>query len=282
MSGVGRGAASLIVLAALLAGAPARAEEVPEQAAPEAGAPQASSPSESYEEYDELYFEEDVGESDHGDPLEPINRRIFWVNDGLDRHVIEPISNAWDYVLPDFVQHAFRDAFSNLQFPIYFFNDLFQLKPVRASEDLARFVINSTVGIAGLMDPAAAIGLQKRVEDFGQTLGYWGVPAGPYLMLPFFGPSSVRDGVGLAVDTAFGAIGWFIPFWASAAMQAVETLNQRSLIRDEIQAERRAALDWYAAVRSAYTQYRENLVNDRREGTETEYDYYPIVAEDEE
>jgi phospholipid-binding lipoprotein MlaA len=226
------------------------------------------------EEYDELYFDEDAEEDDAGDPWEPMNRGIFWVNDGLDRYAIEPVSKAWDYVLPDFAQRALRNAFGNLRFPILFFNHLFQWKPEEAGKDVARFVLNSSVGIGGLLDPASTIGLKVSNEDFGQTLGYWGVPPGPYLMLPFFGPSNVRDGCGLIVDSGFRAIGFFIPFWASIAMQAVDTLNRRSLIREQIEAERLAALDWYTAVRSAYTQYRENQVQDKR-GSAEDRQYYP-------
>jgi phospholipid-binding lipoprotein MlaA len=99
-------------------------------------------------------------------------------------------------------------------------------------------------------------------------------------MLPFFGPSNARDSFGLIVDTAFRAFGFFIPFVASLAMQGVDTLNRRSLIRGQIQAERKAALDWYSAVRSAYTQYRENLINDQRSGAEAESSYYPSFEAD--
>jgi phospholipid-binding lipoprotein MlaA len=207
-----------------------------------------------------------------------VNRGIFVVNDGLDRHVIEPVSAAWDWMLPDFAQRGLRRAFDNLRFPIVFFNNLLQWKPVVAGESVARFLLNSTVGLAGFLDPAAAIGIERRDEDFGQTLGWWGVPAGPFLMLPLLGPSNVRDGVGLIVDSALRAIGFFIPFWASVGMAGVDTLNRRSLIRDQIEAEREAAVDWYAAVRSAYTQYREALVSDQRESL-AEGDVYPVFEE---
>jgi phospholipid-binding lipoprotein MlaA len=264
MRSSGRRSPLALLLAALLALAPvAVAQEPADPAADDL----------AFED-DDLYFEDDLEDEDDGDPLEPLNRGIFWVNDGLDRYAIEPVSTAWDWVFPDFAQRALRNGFDNLRFPIVFFNHLFQLKLKNAGTDVARFAINTTVGIAGLMDPAATIGLEKRFEDFGQTLGFWGVPPGPYLMLPFFGPSNVRDGFGLIVDTAFRAFGFFIPFVASLAMQGVDTLNRRSLIREAIQAERAAALDWYSAVRSAYTQYRENLVNDRRGGAETESSYY--------
>jgi phospholipid-binding lipoprotein MlaA len=254
-----------VVLAALwlLVVPGAAGADDPDAAAEPAAAPEAD---DLYlDEDDDLYFDEDAEEDGTGDPLETVNRGIFWVNDGLDVYAIEPVSKAWDFVLPDPVQRSLRSVFDNLRFPVLFFNNLFQGKPKQAGSDLARFAINTTVGVGGLMDPASSIGLKKRNEDFGQTLGVWGVPPGPYLMLPFFGPSNLRDGAGLIVDTGFRAFGFFIPFWVSAAMQAVDTLNRRSLIREQIEAERRAALDWYSAVRSAYTQYRENLIKDRRE-----------------
>ena len=255
--------------------ASARADDVEEATAEEADLEEAAA-----EEYDDLYFDEDAEEDDAGDPWEPMNRGLFWVNDGLDRYAIEPVSKVWDFVLPDFAQRSLRNAFENLRFPIVFFNDLFQLKPKEAGQDLARFLLNTTVGIGGLLDPASTIGLKMRNEDFGQTLGYWGVPPGPYLMLPFFGPSNVRDGCGLIVDSGFRAVGFFIPFWASIAMQAVDTLNRRSLIREQIASERLAALDWYSAVRSAYTQYRENQVQDKR-GSAEDTDYYPGLGSSE-
>jgi phospholipid-binding lipoprotein MlaA len=208
-----------------------------------------------------------------------VNRGIFWVNDGLDRHALEPVARGWDWALPDFVQHAVRNAFDNLRFPVVFMNDLLQGKPAGAARTFARFAVNTTVGVGGFMDPASKIGLRPRNEDFGQTLGYWGVPGGPFLMLPLLGPSNVRDTAGMVVDTGFRVIGFFLPLVASVGMTTVETLNERSLILDEIAAERKAALDWYAAVRSAYTQYRENLVRDRRSAVREDdayRDYYPV------
>ncbi len=222
------------------------------------------------DEYDDLYFDDEYVEVDTNDPIEPFNRGVFAFNDGMDRFVLEPVATGLDWVVPDFAQRALRNGFDNLRFPIVFFNDLFQGKPAGAGKDLARFLVNSTVGLGGLMDPAAEIGLPPRNEDFGQTLGFYGVPPGPYLMLPFFGPSNVRDTGGLVVDTVFRALGFFIPLVASVAMQGIDTVNRRSLMREQIQAERKAALDWYAAVRSAYSQYRENLVHDKRQAADEE------------
>ncbi len=264
---------ALIVAIVCLGAGAVRAEEAAAEKSPAEAVEEPEST--AYEEFDDLYFDEDFEEdAAEDDPLEPVNRPIFRVNDALDRYAIEPVSRAWDFVLPDFAQRALRNAFDNLRFPIIFLNDVFQLKLTDAGGDLARFVLNSTVGIAGFMDPAATLGLPRRNEDFGQTLGFWGVPPGPYLMLPFFGPSNIRDGFGLIIDTGLRALSFFIPLAASFAMQGVDTLNRRSLIRGEIEAERRAALDWYAAVRSAYTQYRENLVHDRRRARD-DFDYFP-------
>jgi len=264
-------------LAALLAGAVALGGLPPRALADEAA--EGDPGTHAYDEYDDLYFDDEPEEEDDHDPFEPMNRGIFWVNDGFDRHLLEPVATGFDYAVPDPAQRALRNGFDNLRFPIVFFNNLFQGKPKDAGKDFARFVLNTSVGLGGLMDPAATLGLQRSNEDFGQTLGVWGVPAGPYLMLPFFGPSNVRDAGGVVVDTAFRAFGFFIPFFASMAMQGVDTLNRRALIRKEIQSERRAALDWYAAVRSAYTQYRQNLVQDASKGAdpqEDEFDeYYP-------
>jgi phospholipid-binding lipoprotein MlaA len=254
---------------------------VPAARGADPAAPQEPAAADDLAVTDDLAFEDDGAGDDYHDPLETVNRGIFVVNDGLDVHVIEPVAKAWDWVFPDFAQRALRRAFDNLRFPIVFFNNLLQWKPMRAGESVARFLLNSTVGLAGFLDPAAAIGIERHDEDFGQTLGWWGVPAGPFLMLPLLGPSNVRDGIGLIVDSAFRAIGFFIPFWASASMVGVDTLNRRALIREQIQSEREAAIDWYAAVRSAYTQYRESLVRDRRDSL-AEGDVYPVFEDEDE
>ncbi|MEE2679516.1 MAG: VacJ family lipoprotein [Myxococcota bacterium] len=235
----------------------------------------AAASSDAAAHHDELDFEEEYEEDvAQGDPLEPMNRQIFRLNEGLDRYAIEPVSKAWDYVLPDFVQHAIRNAFDNLRFPIDFANDVFQLDMTQAGVCLARFLLNSTVGIAGLMDPASTLGLHRKPEDFGQTLGFWGVPPGPYLMLPFFGPSNLRDGFGLIVDTGLRAIGFFIPLAVSFGLAGADALNRRSLIRDQLDTERRASLDWYVSVRNAYSQYRANLIDDDKDALK-DYDYFP-------
>ena len=199
------------------------------------------------------------------DPWEPFNRRIFTVNDFLSRNILEPVGRGFAFVVPKFVRDSISRLYANVRTPAVMVNDLLQGKPREAGIDLARLVLNSSVGLAGLLDPAAAIGLEANEEDFGQTFGVWGIPPGPYLVLPFIGPSSPRDTVGRAADAAATGYGWFIPIWASAAITTVDISNAFSFTADEIAEERAAAFDWYAAVRNAYVSRRENLVQDRAE-----------------
>ena len=217
----------------------------------------------AYDDYDDVYFDESEDAGDSADPWQGVNRAFFSFNEGLDRWVLEPVAKGWDFVLPDFAQRAIRNAFDHVRFPIHFSNNLLQAKPADAGRDVARFLVNTTVGIGGLMDPASTIGLPASNEDFGQTLGVWGVPTGPYLMLPVFGPSNVRDGVGLVVDTSMNVASYYVPIYATVGLTVGNTVNRRSMVIEELAAERRAALDFYEAVRSAYTQYREALVKDR-------------------
>ncbi|HXV37642.1 MAG TPA: VacJ family lipoprotein [Myxococcota bacterium] len=206
--------------------------------------------------------------ADGEDPWEPMNRGIFRFNEGVDRTVVEPIAGVVDVVLPDPVERAIRRFFENSMFPVRFLNNLLQTKPVSAVEELARFTINTTIGVAGLFDPATHLGIEDTREDFGQTLGVWGVPPGPYLVLPLLGPSSPRDTVGLIADSAARVYTYFVPFYVSTSIGAGDLLNRRSLAIDDIAAERAAALDYYVAVRNAYRSYRENQVRDRGEGEE--------------
>jgi phospholipid-binding lipoprotein MlaA len=209
-----------------------------------------------------------------GDPWESMNRGIFRFNEGADRWLIEPIAKGVDFVIPDPVERSIRRIFDNSMFPIRFLNDLLQAKPVSAVEDLARFVVNTTVGVGGFFDPATGLGLEDPREDFGQTLGYWGIPPGPYLVLPILGPSSPRDAIGRVADSAAAVYPYFIPFWVSSAITTGDLLNWRSLSLDGIAADREAALDFYVAVRNAYLSYREDQVRDSEEDESDGDDLY--------
>lgn len=134
------------------------------------------------------------------DPLESINRVSFWITDKIDHYALRPVAVAYDFVMPELASQGVTNVFLNLTEIQVLVNNLLQLKFKNAAVDAGRFTLNSTFGLLGLVDVATPLGLEKNFEDFGQTLGYWGVPSGPYLFIPFLGPSSFRDGSGLAVD----------------------------------------------------------------------------------
>lgn len=198
------------------------------------------------------------------DPWEPMNRAVFSFNETLDVYFLEPVATAWDWALPEFALLGLDNFFQNLGTPVLLVNDLLQAKPGKFGRDLGRFLVNTTFGLGGFFDPAGASGLEPGEEDFGQTLGVWGVPPGPYLVLPLFGPSSPRDAAGLAVDSAaLAPIPWFVPWYVSLGLGSLDFLNRRALLLEEIAAERRAAFDFYAAVRNAAVTFRESQVRDR-------------------
>jgi phospholipid-binding lipoprotein MlaA len=122
------------------------------------------------------------------DPAESFNRKMFWFNDKADVYVLEPVAKGWDFIVPGRVQTSLSNFFRNLSFPVVFINSALQAKPHAAATELARFMANTTFGLAGFFDPATSWGMAWQEEDTGQTLGYWGIPAGPYLVLPFLGP----------------------------------------------------------------------------------------------
>lgn len=168
--------------------------------------------------------EEIHGLFDVYDPAERMNRAFYWFDAQADRYVLLPAVRGYEWLLPQLVRTGISNVFSNLGEITVFANSVLQLAPKKTGGTLARFVVNSTVGVAGLWDPATRIGLRAYQEDFGQTLGRWGVPAGPYFVVPLLGPSSVRDAFGDAVDRVpFFLIG-IPPFWSLP----VETVDERA------------------------------------------------------
>jgi phospholipid-binding lipoprotein MlaA len=206
------------------------------------------------------------------DPIEGFNRKIFWFNDQVDDWVLVPVATGWDKVAPDRVQHSVSNFFSNLRFPIVATNDVLQGKVVDGVGDVGRFVLNSTLGVVGLFDPATGIGLVEHDEDFGQTLAVWGVPPGPYLVLPLLGPSSPRETLGLVVDEAFSVTTFFADWWVLGAARVVDVVNERSRVLDEVHRAKEASFDYYSFLRNAYSQRRTALVNDSGEKTKEEED----------
>ena len=201
------------------------------------------------------------------DPWEGFNRKIFWFNDQVDNYVLEPVAKGWDWVAPDPVQTWIGNFFDNLNVPIVTVNSLLQGKPLDAGKGLARFLVNSTVGFAGFFDPAGKeLGLHKVREDFGQTLAVWGVGSGPYLVIPFLGPSTPRDVVGTGVDGALAIYPWFVPFVYTYSTRALDLVNSRAQLIDQIDASKKSAFDYYVFVRNAYLQYRQALIDDKEAG----------------
>ena len=198
--------------------------------------------------------------ADVGDPWEGMNRSIFEFNEGLDAYVAKPIAEGYQAVTPQVVDTGISNFFSNLEDVLIVFNDLFQLKPVQAASDSARFVVNSTVGLLGFFDVASHIGLVKHDEDFGQTLGYWGVGAGPYVMLPVLGPSNLRDTFGLATDTATG-LGYTAVGQTTAQSFGLWSLRNIDVRADLIASEGLVTGERYIFFRSFYQQRREYPVS---------------------
>jgi len=199
---------------------------------------------------------------DRRDPLEPFNRGVYQFNDALDKAVIKPVAQGYQAVLPQPVRSGVGNFFSNLDDVLVLLNDLMQFKLAQAVSDFQRIVWNTTLGIAGLFDVSSKLGLEKHNEDFGQTLGYWGVGDGPYLVLPVLGPSTFRDTAGRAVDWQFDLVTNYhdVPVRNSATVLKLEDTRSRLLQTDQILDE--AAIDPYVFVRDAYLQRRRSLVYD--------------------
>ncbi|MEN7529609.1 MULTISPECIES: VacJ family lipoprotein [unclassified Cupriavidus] len=194
------------------------------------------------------------------DPLEPMNRAIFTVNDKVDTYVAQPLAKGYQYVTPSPARAAVTNFFNNFSDVGNFANNVLQLKGVEAAETMMRVAINTVLGIGGLIDIATAAGIPRHSQDLGLTLGYWGVPAGPYLVLPLFGPSSIRDGIGLAGSFYLDPAHYFDPAWRNT-MFGINVINVRANMLGATDLLSQAALDKYAFVRDAYRQRRQYLLS---------------------
>jgi phospholipid-binding lipoprotein MlaA len=199
------------------------------------------------------------------DPWAPFNERMFTFNhDVLDRFLVRPAATGWDKVMPDPAQRGIGRAFDNLEMPRRLVNNLLQLRPRAAGGELARFLLNTTVGVVGFVDVAKlAFHLEKSDADMGQTFGVYGIGPGPYLVLPFLPPLTVRDGIGRGIDGALDPFGYFIPFIAGTAMNVVSTINERSLNLQLFANVEESILDLYSAVRNGYLQRRQSTIDER-------------------
>ena len=198
------------------------------------------------------------------DPFERVNRAVFSFNETADEYVIKPVAEAYKSVLPEFVRTGVTNFFSNINDVLIAANNLLQGKPSNAASDIGRFLVNSTIGILGLFDVATDMGLDKNREDFGQTLGVWGVADGPYMVLPFFGASNARDTVGLVVDieTDFMLNTNKLDSDEKLAVNGLRVINRRADLLDAGQLLEDAAFDKYSFVRDGYIQRRRSQVYD--------------------
>ena len=214
---------------------------------------------------------------DDDDPWEGFNRAMFSFNDGLDRFVLEPVAKGYDFITPDPLERCISNFFQNLRVPIQSVNGFLQGKPVNGASDIGRFTVNTTLGLAGFLDPATTFGLVRHDEDFGQTLGVWGVPNGPYLVIPLLGPSTVRDSGGLAVDSMMSPGWYYLDAAVTIGSRVFDTINQRALVLEDVQNARNAALDFYSFVRNGYLQRRRALLLDEKDSTRDTDDslYFP-------
>ena len=211
----------------------------------------------------------EVGEAD---PLRPVNRGVFGFNEGLDWVLFQPLALGWIFISPEGVRVRLGKFFDNLEFPVRFVNNLLQGAVKQSGREVGRFVVNTTVGFLGFFDPATGWGLTKQDEDFGQTLGWWGVGSGAYLVLPILGPSSVRDGIGRVPDALLQPGSWFL--------LPIQLINLRALLHNDIQELRSASLDYYVSVRNVYLQYRRAAVANG-ELPDEEDDLYEVMDDEE-
>lgn len=200
-----------------------------------------------------------MAQGDEDDPLEFINRPIHSFNRTLDTLIIKPVTVSYDNVVPDVAKRGVSNFFNNINDLNVVFNDILQLKLKNAMQDSGRLVLNTTVGIGGLIDVASDVGLYKNDEDFGQTLGYWGVGPGPYLEIPILGSFTLRDAVGYFPDRMMNPVWWVEDDLTRRSLYSMEAIDTRLSL---LGAEDMISGDEYIFIRDAYLQRREYLVND--------------------
>jgi len=198
------------------------------------------------------------------DPLESINRVTFDVNDFLDRLLIRPLTELYRFTIPDYLRERIANIISNMKEPVIFANNMLQGETTRAGITTERFLVNTFVGVGGVFEVANGWDLPQQTGDFGQTLHTWGFDSGPYLVLPLFGPSNIRDAIGLGADTAMSPWQWIAARGGRTVKNeevysefAADGLTKREETLDDYDALRTGSLDFYAEMRSVYQQYRD-------------------------
>ncbi|MDE0032842.1 MAG: VacJ family lipoprotein [Deltaproteobacteria bacterium] len=201
----------------------------------------------------------------HYDPLERINDDIFAFNSAFDHFVLEPVAKTYAAVVPLPAQTGIRNAANNLGVAKKAVNNLLQARPVAASREVARFIINSTVGIVGIFDMARKLGLEPSDQDMGITLGLYGISHGAYLVLPLLPPTTVRDGLGRVADSFMNPLSYFTPYYVPLSITVADTVNNRALNMKTYDA-LKLSIDPYGAVRNAYLQVRQRKLEAARSG----------------
>ena len=214
-----------------------------------------------FEDEDAPWLDDEDEELNVYDPLETINRGTFWFNDKLYFYLLKPVARGYRWIMPEPLMLGIGNFFSNLASPVRIINAGLQGKFADAGNELTRFGVNTTIGIGGLFDTAKDhFNLTRKDEDTGQTLGFYGIGPGPYLVLPLFGPSSFRDGLGLLADSRMDLTYYLwedTDYWAAIVLKTVNTV---ALDKDTYEGIKKDALDPYLFVRDAWTQYRQNKV----------------------
>jgi phospholipid-binding lipoprotein MlaA len=210
------------------------------------------------------------------DPFEPVNRVIFSVNDIADTYVLRPVARGYNWVTPEPARNGIGNFFDNLTYPVTIVNGLLQAKWGQAGSDSLRFLMNSTFGLLGFMDVATDAGLEAHNEDFGQTFAHWGIPAGPYIMLPLFGPRTARSGIGTLFDVQVNPLVQLSNTSVRDKLLILWFIESRAALVGPDEAIR-DAFDPYLFLRDAYLQNREFLIND---GAQTEAEFFDEDFED--
>lgn len=203
------------------------------------------------------------------DPLEPTNRVFYAINNGIDTVLLRPLAVAYRYAVPQVVRTHTHHVLSNLDSPVLLANDIMQGKPRRAGDTLMRFLVNSTVGVAGIFDVATDLGYPAHDTDFGVTLALWGLPSGPFLFLPILGPTNPRDATGFGVDIALDPLTYVGRGTTVTALDytrfGLSAIDARAAVLDDLDRIKQQALDPYATFRSLARQHRDSQIQDTRE-----------------
>jgi phospholipid-binding lipoprotein MlaA len=206
------------------------------------------------------------------DPFEPFNRAMYAIHEPIDTHVARPIAQAYVDYVPRLIRLGVSNVFNNIDDLFSGINGLLQGKPEKAGNDFGRVLINTGFGFGGLIDIASDAGIERGMEDFGQTFGVWGIPQGPYLFVPLFGPTTVRDGTGVLIRVWYGPVGYIPNIALRNSLYGIAAVDLRAQALEASSIVDKAALDRYTFIRRAYLQRREYLVNDGKKPAKEEDD----------